>query len=204
MVRTPLLLSVLALSLSGCISILPDSGDLAPRLSLDAGEPDPTATPQMNSSLVIEDPNAEAVFNTFSVAVATSPYEYEYLAEAEWTDRVPVLFRLYMERRFENQNRFMAVGDRVELPRGDYALFTDIRSFHIDRTGGGQSAKVSFSARLVDHKGDTLGARVFSSSVPISGRNKAEAIRSLNSAVEQSVDQLIDWVMSAAEVAPQG
>lgn len=198
---SPLILSIAAL-VGGCTSILPDAGDLAPRLSLDAGRigEGRTGAP-IPTNLVIADPTAEAVYNTFNVAVLTAPLQYEYLVDAEWTDRVPVLFRLFVERRFENAGVVTAVGDRGDVPISDYELKTDIRAFTIDRTRGTEEVEVTFGARLVDDKGRTLGTRVFSEVLAPEGEGRMATVAAINDAARQTTDDLIAWTRDLILVA---
>lgn len=191
--RRAILTGVAACLLFGCTSILPNAGDLSPRLALDPGAPvDEPMTP-LATSLVVSDPAAEAVYNTFNVAVATAPFQFEYLENAEWTDRVPVMFRIFMERRFENVEAFQAVGDRTNLPLAAYDLKTDIRAFHLDRTSEPAAAEVAFGARLVDRRGQTLGTRVFRQRVNVSGPGRVAAVEALNQAAVTAVDDTILW-----------
>lgn len=180
--------------LGGCVSLLPDSGDLEPRIRLDANAPVISADTMLETSLVISDPSAEAVYNTYNLAVATGPYRFEYLDGAEWADRVPVLFRIYLERRFENSGGFQAVGDRTELPIGaGYVLYTDIREFHLDQSRGQELALVSFSARLTDSRGKTLGTEVFAAESRTNRNGQRDIAYALNEAARISSEEAVIW-----------
>ena len=200
MLRQTIIASLMGMALTGCISLLPSSGELPPRLALNAGAPSQaTSVPVQDGYLVLVDPDAAAVLNTFSVAIATGPYQYEYLADAEWTDRVPILLRRFLEQRFENDGVFAAVGDRTEFPLGGHALYTDIRAFHLDRTGGDTVARVAYGARLMNEKGKVLGTRVFSGSAAPNGSSREEAARALNDAARQASDETVAWVRELVE-----
>ena len=187
-----LLLFCLAL-LPGCVSLLPESGDLAPRLTLDAGEAGaPTGAP-LGATLAIADPRSEAAFNTANVAVQRNPLQFEYLAGAEWTDRAPLLFGLFLERAFENEGRYAAVGDRVALPVADFTLLTDIRALHLDQTPDRNHALVAYGSRLIDRRGTTLGSRIFRAEVPLDARNNAAAVRAFNDAARSAAAETIAW-----------
>ncbi|WP_031552521.1 ABC-type transport auxiliary lipoprotein family protein [Parvularcula oceani] len=185
--------SFAALGLSACVSLLPEGGDLSPRLTLDAGAPRPAASDMLPVTLAVADPRSEAIFNTSNVAVLTSPLQYEYLAEAEWTDRAPLLLGRFLERRFENTGLFGGVGDRVAIPVSDYTLQTDIRALNLDRTGGQRRAVVAYGARLLDRRGNTLGSRVFQAEQPVDGAGNAAAVLALNTAAQRAADETIAW-----------
>lgn len=190
-----LITAILATSLGACVSVLPDSGDQPPRLRLYADVPtDKMARRPVDAGLVIHDPTTEAVYNTFHVAVATGPYRFEYVDGAQWTDRIPALFRIYLKRRFENTNTFRAVGDPTELTRGaEYNLYTDLRAFHIDRASSEERAVVSYGTRLVNRRGETLGSRVFSATSPTGEGDVDRYAEALDMAARQTSSETIDW-----------
>lgn len=186
-----------ALILGGCVSLLPDSGEQPPRLRLDPDAAITRAAAPLDTGLVIADPSAEAVYNTFNLAVATGPYKFEYIEAAEWADRVPVLFRIYLERRFENARIATAVGDRTEMSlTSAYTLYTDIRAFHVDRTSGTEVARVSFGARLTGPRGRTLGSQVFIREVPTGSSSVERYAAALNEAAAQTTDEAVSWAQA--------
>ncbi|MEM6648792.1 MAG: ABC-type transport auxiliary lipoprotein family protein [Pseudomonadota bacterium] len=184
------------LALGACVSLLPTSGDLNPRLGLSAGMPSTSKdmTPKYDASLTIADVNSAAVYNSFNVAIATAPYQYEYLSGAEWTDRVPVLVRRFIEQRFENEYIFEAVGDRTELPIATYELQTDIRAFHLDRTNGQEIAKVILSFRLKTAKGRILGSKVFFEETQPTDKTAPARAEALNRSASTVVNRAMEWV----------
>ncbi|MBB4657764.1 ABC-type transport auxiliary lipoprotein family protein [Parvularcula dongshanensis] len=181
--------------LCGCASFLPSSDDLAPRLSLDAGSARAPRGETLPVTLSVADPRSEAVFNTSSVAVQTSPLQYGYLSGAEWTDRAPLMLGLFLERSFENTGLFAAVGDQVSLPVSDYALLTDIRAMHLDRTGGESRAVIAYGARLQSRRGATIGSEIFREEVPVVGTGNDAAVTALNAAAQRIADRTLDWML---------
>lgn len=198
MMRNLALSFVALVGLSGCVSLLPNSGGPSPRISLDAGSVAGATTPSRHDlTLVVNDPSTAAAFNTFSVAVATAPLEYQYLADAEWTDRVPVLVRRFMEQRFEVANVFAAVGDRTAIARPDYTLQTDIRSFHLDRQGSQPVATVALAARLVDRRGRVIASQIFSAQENAPSTARSGRASAFNIAARAVADDIIDWADQA-------
>lgn len=186
--------STLALLLGACVSIGPSGDDLPPRLALDAGPPRDDQAEPLGVTISVADPSADKVFNTSGVAVQTAPLQYEYLSGAEWTDRAPLLLGRFLERSFENTNRFSATGDPITLPVSDYTLLTDIRAFHLDRTGGGAGeAVVGYGARLNDRRGRTLGTRPFRAEVPIGANGNDATVTALNEAARRAASETVAW-----------
>lgn len=194
MFRSFLIVPFLALGLSGCISLLPDNGGPSPRIGLDPGAPAASGPARHDVALMIGDPAAAAALNSFSVAVVTAPLEYQYLADAEWTDRVPVLVRRFTERRFSNSGRFQAVGDRTTILRPDYTLQTDIRAFYLDQKSGQNAAVVTLGARLVDGRGRVVATSLFTHEREASGTSRQARAAAFNEAARAVVDEMIDWV----------
>lgn len=195
-----LICAVPLLALGACVSVLPDSGRQPPRFRLDPDRAMSVAVTPVDTSLIISDPTAEAVYNTFNVAIATGPYKYEYVDGAEWADRVPVLFRIYLERRFENADIVAAVGDRTEMPVSrSYVLYSDIRAFNIDRTGAGEVARVSFGARLTNPRGHTLASSVFTQEIPTGGRGAEFYADALNEAAAMTTEEAVRWTSGLIE-----
>lgn len=188
----------LPLTLAGCLS-LPESGDLPPRLALDAGAPAPSPGAPLGVTLSVDDPTAEKVFNTSGVAVQTAPLQYEYLAGAEWTDRAPLLLGSFLERSFENTGRFLATGDPVTLPISDYTLLSDLRAFNVDRTGEEATAVVAFGARLNDRRGQTVATRSFRAEAPIEGTGNGAIVRAVNEAARRAGGEAVGWGVSVIE-----
>lgn len=195
------MLSAVFLMLPGCISVLPDAGDLPPRITLDPGQAE-TGEPHFDATLVVLDPTSAAALNTFSVAVMTAPLEFQYLADAEWTDRAPVLVRRYLELRLENKNLFVAVADRADLVVSDYALQTDIRAFHIDRTTGDEVAKVTFGVRLLDRRNAIIATKTVSGTASVSMKSRQGRAQALNAAAYQATEDLSSWVQSTLLAQP--
>lgn len=189
-ILTPCLVS---LFLSGCVSLLPDSGDLPPRIALDAG---PSATPTgatVPVSLVIGDPTADALLNASSIAITKTPLEFQYLDDADWTDRVPVLVRRYLVKLFRNAGDYQAVGDRTEIAQGDFVLQPDIEAFHLDAARGDEAATVAINVLLTDRSGKVIGAKRFAAAVPTKSRSRHDRAEALNQAAAKVGSDIEGW-----------
>ncbi|MGV6820131.1 MAG: ABC-type transport auxiliary lipoprotein family protein [Parvularcula sp.] len=200
-VLTPLFVSLI---LSGCVSLLPDSGDLPPRIALDAGPATNRAGATLPVSLVIGDPTADALLNASSVAITKTPLEFQYLDDADWTDRVPVLVRRYLVKRLRNTGDYQAVGDKTDITRGDFVLQPDIEAFHLDAAGKAEMATVAINALLSDRQGQIIGAKRFAATIPTASRSRHDRAEALNQAAAKVGSDIEDWAREAIAAYSSG
>lgn len=193
---------LVSLGTGGCTSNLIGGGDPSPRYTITPAAFEVPSAAVMDVRLVIADPEAEAVLRTPKIAYSAQPLRYEYLAGAEWTDRLPRLFGIFLERSFENSGAFRAVGTRSELPLGDYTLHTDIRSFHLEQTGSGQNARVIYFARLTDGRNRTIDSRLFETVEPAGQDTILADIEAFNRAADRLGEETVTWVIDA--IAAEG
>lgn len=184
--------------LTGCISLVPPAKDLPPRYTLNASVVESSGT-RMPVTLAIADARAEGAINTSRIAVRTAPNEIRYLPEGEWSDRVPRVFSLLVERSFEEQGRLLAVSDRVALPLADYVLFTDIQRFEAVRHDADRHVEVTFRVRLENRTGRVLAARRFDATEPMQSDDTAGAATALDAAAARATLELSEWAIGELE-----
>lgn len=184
-----------ALNLSACASLVLGVEGTPPRFTIAPVDFVQTVQSQLEVRLVIADPKAEAAFDTSRITKSPSPLRYEYYAKGEWSDRAPDLFRIFLERSFENSGRVETVGDRGSLPLGDYALQTDIRDFHIEVRDGQSVAKISYFARLLDGRNRSIATQLFTASEPVMQGPMMMNIEAFNRAATRAGDATVNWTV---------
>jgi ABC-type uncharacterized transport system auxiliary subunit len=197
--------SAAAALLSGCISLVPEARDLPPRYTLEALDAVPV-TSRLPVTLAVADARAEGAINTSKIAVRTATNEIRYMPDGEWSDRLPRIVSLLLERSVENQGRLLAVSDRVALPLANYVIYTDIQTFEADRTIEPQQAEVTFRLRLENRTGSVIGARRFSATERLTGTDTAAVAKALNAAAAEAANEAADWavgVIEASELSTQ-
>lgn len=180
--------------LTGCISLVPPAKELPPRFTLSALSVDAEGE-RLPVTLAIADARAEGAINTSKIAVRVAPNEIRYLPDGEWSDRVPRILSLLIERSAEEQARFLAVSDRVALPLADYILFTDIQHFEAVRHSDQESVEVTFRVRLENRTGRVLAARRFDATEPMRSDDTAGAAFALDAAAARATAELGAWVV---------
>lgn len=178
------------LVLGGCASLLGSK----PVPTFDLSAPSGFSAPRRAAGvLAVSTPSALQVLDTQQIVIEPQPGQVAYLANAQWSDRLPALFQARLIETFENGNggRFVTRGgDGVTA---DYQLLTDIRTFGV-RTYAGTEAVVEVSARIVANAtGRIVKARVFTGRAAASATNGAEATRALDEASDQVLTELVTW-----------
>lgn len=85
--------------------------------------------PRLEQQLVVEEPSATAAVSTDQIAVQPTPLRVQYLPQARWVDRAPLIVQALLIESFENSGRVPAVGSSGIGLRADYYVVTDIREF---------------------------------------------------------------------------
>lgn len=191
--------AVSALAMTGCQSLILGNGETPPRYTLSPVSAAAQGQNQLQTRLVIADPVAEAAFETSKIARSPEPLRYEYFADAEWSDRAPNLFRIFLVRSFENSGRIEAVGDRVTLPIGDFILDTDIRSFHVEMHNGQSIARIAYFARLSDRRNNSIASRLFTVDEPVNGSALPSSVEALNIAINRVGGDTVNWAVAEIE-----
>lgn len=190
------------LGLNGCASLILGSTESPPRYTLEPLDNPVTGAEQMQVRLVVSDPLAEAAFDTFRISYSPEHLRYEYYADGEWTDQLPLLVGIFLQRSFENDGRIQTVGDRRAVPLGDYVLRTDIRAFHVESRGGELLANVSYSAKLFNDRNRAIATRVFSTAEPLDGPGLNAAVEALNRAMKKNGQPTVDWAVLQMQQNP--
>jgi cholesterol transport system auxiliary component len=126
--RRGFLASTGALALAGC------SGNLIgppPAPQLYVLHPDftplPTA-PAVPWQLIVAVPVAPESFDTERIALTRAPNIMDYYANAQWTDRAPLLLQGLLVEAFEKSGKITAARESTGI-RGDYILASEIHDF---------------------------------------------------------------------------
>lgn len=188
------------LSLSGCVSLLPDAPLPGPRYSLadTAVSVAPVGDP-VGWSLSIDEATASRAVDTTKIALTKTAQEFQYYAGGEWTDRAPRLFVRTLIRSFENSGAITSVGARSAQPVADYILQTDIRRFEADGANGALTAQVDIYARITDLRGHILATRRFTQTIPVTEDNPKAVAAGLNAGSVSVINQIVTWSVVEGE-----
>lgn len=164
-----------------------------------AGETLPPADRPIDRSLLIGPIDANPFFDSTQLAYSRNSSAHAYYQYAAWTDRPTRRLAQTIERRLAQRRAFTAVASSTAGIRGDLSLnLTLDELFHLAQ-GQPQQGRISLRAELVDLRSRTLLARQsFAASQPVIEADSAGAVRALNAALTQIIDEIVQWTEQSA------
>ncbi|WP_394689094.1 ABC-type transport auxiliary lipoprotein family protein [Hoeflea sp.] len=180
--------------LAGCAGGLggstpPDTYGLSPA-------PAVTGDSARNRQILISEPTALKALDSEQIVIRPSASAIQYLADSQWSDRLPKIVQDKLVQAFENSGRVGGVGRPGEGLAIDYNIITAIRSFEI-KADAGEQALVEISAKVLnDRNGVVVATRVFSATSPVTGSGNAAYVRALDRAFEAVVAEMVSWTLS--------
>lgn len=146
--------------------------------------------------ILISEPTALKALDSEQIVIRPSPSAIQYLADSQWSDRLPKIVQDKLVQAFENSGRVGGVGRPGEGLAIDYNIITAIRSFEI-KADAGEQALVEISAKVInDRNGVVAASRVFRATSPVTGSGNAAYVRALDRAFETVVAEMVSWTLS--------
>lgn len=184
----------IATGLSGCAGGLipsapPDTYGLSAAPVVDSGR-------ARNRQLLITEPTALKALDSEQIVIRTSPSAIEYLANSQWSDRLPNIVQDKLVQAFENSGAVGGVGRPGDGLAIDYKILSSIRAFEI-KADGSEQAVVELSVKVLnDRNGVVVASKIFRSTAPVSGSGNSAYVQSLDRAFETVVQDLVSWTLS--------
>ena len=146
--------------------------------------------------LIVPEPTTLMGFNTDKILLQPAEGESVPLADARWTDNLPVLFQEKVIQSFENAGYARSVSRTRDGVDGDYQLLIDIRRFHI-ATVPEPSAEIEFVAKLLDKGGKIVNASTFQATAPAKGTEAQAYLDAMDEAFTKLQTDLLEWTTEA-------
>jgi cholesterol transport system auxiliary component len=174
---------IASLWLAGCSS--------SPRATYDlTAAGDPPQMRQTRAHLAVLEPFTVGPIDTDRIVIRTGPDQLAYLADAQWTDRLPRLVQARLVETFENGRPGSASGRTAVA--ADFDVLPEVRRFEIDVAQG--LAIVEISVKVTsDRSNRVVAARVFSASVPAPSTRDGAASLALDEALSIVLRDIIAW-----------
>ncbi|ORE89683.1 ABC-type transport auxiliary lipoprotein family protein [Aurantimonas sp. 22II-16-19i] len=186
--RTSLLAALVAALLGGCTAVPPDTFELS-------SPADVTVRGATRAQILIPEPTAIKTLDNDKIVVKTAPYAVEYLAQSQWSDRLPRMVQLRLLQAFENTGRIGAVGVPGQGLAIDYQLVMEIRRFEID-VAGPATARIEISVKaLNDRNGTVRSTKIFTVAVPTGGAGNDTYVAALNRAFDRISGEIVVWTL---------
>ncbi|WP_077528812.1 ABC-type transport auxiliary lipoprotein family protein [Vreelandella utahensis] len=188
------LLTLLALTLVGACSILPEPNRYElyrlPPSSL--GE---QGTVSGATTLEIQAPRADDLTSSNRVVVLREGQRLSAWSGIRWTAPAPELWRDQLLDAFHNTGAFHALGIRDDNLNADLTLNGHLRAFLVDQTGPTPKAVIRFDAQLLDRREEGARAtRRFEVAEPLAENSPTAAARAMGTATDRMAEQLLDWM----------
>ncbi len=198
----PLFSALLALPLAACSSLLNVQRTpftiYAPQLTAPAPAADAA---RVDWQLAVETPLASDALDTVRIVVMPSPGVIEVFPGARWSDSAPALLRNLLVQGFEASGRITGVGSSASGLRADYALGIALHDFQFE-VAGSTRAVIRLQARLLDYTTNrVLAAHAFDIEAPAGGSDAAAAFTAFETALNQLVPQVVEWVLREGDAA---
>jgi cholesterol transport system auxiliary component len=185
--------------LAGC-SLLPDPP--APKMyRLTPQSDDPPDGPLLQSQLVIDLPTAPQSLDTDRIALMRGTAEFDYYADSNWTDRLPVLLQDMLVTAFENNGRIPDVVRSPDTLGPGYVLETDIQEFearYASSAAEPPAVVVGLMLRLVklpDHR--TVARMQVTEQSPAARNNLDSIVVAFDAAAGRAMDRSVPWALHA-------
>ncbi len=186
------------ISLSACVSVLPDAPPPSARYQVTEVTPDGADRAPVAWTLGVDEPDATLAYNTAKIALSRAPARIEYYAGGEWVDRAPRLFGAALIRSFENTGAVTGVGSRVTLPVSTFVLQTDIRKLTVAHLDGSRTAEIAIFARLTNGRSVIYASRLFTASQSAGADNAGAAAAALNAGLDRLQREMVEWTFAEA------
>ncbi|MQW86325.1 ABC-type transport auxiliary lipoprotein family protein [Sinorhizobium saheli] len=149
-----------------------------------------------NRQILVPEPTALQTLASDQIVVRLSRSELQYLAKAQWGDRLPRMVQDRLVQIFENTGR-VGVGKPGQGLAIDYQLITEIRSFEIV-TDGGQTAVVEIFAKILnDRNGTVRTQKGFRAVAPVKGTGNPAFVAALDAAFAKAAADIVSWTLAS-------
>lgn len=148
-----------------------------------------------NRQILITEPTTLRLLDSDRIVVRTSALAVQYLADAQWNDRLPRLVQAKLVEAFENTGGLGGVGRAGDGLAIDYQIVSTIRTFEVVAYGA-PAANVELSVKVLnDRNGVVRAQRVFTGAAPLVGAGNEAYVQALEAALNGIIVELVPWVM---------
>lgn len=156
--------------------------------------------PRLKEQIVVIQPTATAAVDTNQIAVQPTPLQVQYLPDARWVDRAPLIVQALLIESFENSGKVPAVGSSTIGLLADYVIVTDIREFQAILPEGAETSALQIDVRLnikiVDAFSDRIiGSRSFEEIVPAASDTPEDVTKAFDEALGDTMRDAVEWTI---------
>ena len=191
-----LLALILSVSLSACVSLLPDPAPSSAIYRLDRNA-SPVAKSANAEVVRIDRPTATQVFNSTNIVVTKGEQQLSAIANAKWSEATPIIIQSAMVDALEGSSNFIGLiptsGARTET-----RLHLDIINFEANFDNGPESApRAEVQYRVTYSRADDrtlLGTHNVRQTVRAQSINVSSIVSALNQANDAAMNDIVSWL----------
>jgi cholesterol transport system auxiliary component len=161
--------------------------------------------PSVPWQLAIAIPVAPANLDGTRIALNQSAIKTDYFANADWTDRTPILIQNQLVKAFETSGKLKNVFRDNGALQADYVLETEIRNFEAQysQPRGAPNVVVSIASKLIKLSNhEIMGSFIAEKTVQASQNNIDTIVGAFNEALGAVLQQTVDWTLRTGPAAP--
>jgi cholesterol transport system auxiliary component len=145
--------------------------------------------------ILIAEPSALKALDGQNIVIKPSPGVIQYLAGAQWADRLPRIIQARLAETFQRSGSFGGVGRPGEGLAIDYQVIVEVRAFEVEvGADGRERASVELFVRLLnDRNGVVRASRSFTATAPVSGSGNNAYVAALDQAFNEVATAIVRW-----------
>ncbi|HXV29999.1 MAG TPA: ABC-type transport auxiliary lipoprotein family protein [Sinorhizobium sp.] len=147
--------------------------------------------------LLVPEPTALKTLDSDQIVVRLSKSELQFLARAQWGDRLPRIVQDRLVQTFENTGRIGGVGKPGQGLAIDYQLITEIRAFEISTDGAATAIVEIFVKILDDRNGTVRRQQAFRAVAPVRGAGNPAFVSALDAAFAKVAADIVGWTLAS-------
>lgn len=195
-------LIILAVALSGCIRIFPETGDAPKTLLLKPGAISLPEQKPVSWQLLVMEPSVNAHLDTNLIAVEHQASTAQYVEGSEWPDDLPNMVQELVLDAFLSSKKIMGVSTTVTAIDPLFGLQIDVNQFGLKVLSEKDAPKVllDITARMIDFRTrEVVDMKTFQSQRPASSKKVENVIVAFDAALIQLLTDLTKWTLSHQE-----
>ncbi|MBO9435043.1 membrane integrity-associated transporter subunit PqiC [Ruegeria sp. R13_0] len=158
-----------------------------------------SSLPRVQKQIVVQEPTATAAVNTDQIAIQPTPLQVQYLPQARWVDRAPLIVQALMVESFENSGKVAAVGRSTVGLRADYVIQPDLREFQglvVSETEDSTSIRVEvrMNIKIIDEFEDKIiASSSFREYVVSASDQTPDLVEAFDIALGKTMRDAVEW-----------
>ncbi len=158
-----------------------------------------SSLPRVQRQIVVQEPTATAAVNTDQIAIQPTALQVQYLPQARWVDRAPLIVQALMVESFENSGKVAAVGRSTVGLRADYVIQPDLREFQglvVSETENSTSVRVEvrMNIKIIDEFEDKIiASSSFREYVVSASDQTPDLVEAFDVALGKTMRDAVEW-----------